>query len=98
MKRAVFLLFFCLMSRYSDGAITQAQIVQVSTTTAAIQNTVNNFAVLVSIVQPLITASNTYSLYFSTNTVSLTAQQQQDIVSYYQSLKTTLQSQANSLP
>lgn len=96
MRKITFLLV--LIPSLSFGAITPNQIKQVQTVSSEMRGTLLNLQLFVSQVRGLIENGNSYSLGFSTNTVALTTEQQQDIVNYYNSLKTQLVTEFNQLP
>lgn len=96
MKKTIALVI--LMSGVSWGAITPAQIQQARQATSQMQDTLGKLQIFIQQVRPLIEGGNIYRLEFSQSPVNLTAQQQQDIIDYYNSLKATLATQFGQLP
>jgi hypothetical protein len=82
----------------SDAALTKAQTKQVETSVNQMQVTLDKMMRLAVRTDAVLDDSNTFVTDFSTVSFSLSSQQQQDIVNYYQSLKTQLQTQFNTLP
>lgn len=103
MKKATIALLFISKLAYAGPQVQATPIdtvsmVNISTTTNAILQTANALSTFVNSAGNIIINQNSYSLYFSTNTVPITPQQQSDAAAYYKQLKVQLQSQVNSLP
>lgn len=94
-KKVVLILF---LGSPAWSAVTSQQIEQARQATSQIMDTADKLQAFILQVKPLIAAGNAYQTDFSTNTVSLTAAQVQDIVAKYQSFKTDLQNEFNGLP
>lgn len=88
-------LIIILMTGISFAAITSQQAKQARD--ASIQ--INQSATKIVALSLTVTGGNTYQVPGSSTTYSLTAQQNQDIVNYYQSLKTDIcTTQCTALP
>ena len=96
MKKVFFILLF--VPSLSSGQITQANLAQADAAFRQMQDTITAYRAFRAEVAPLIQNGNVYECSFSTNTVALTAQQQQDIVNYYNSLKSQIVNEYNQLP
>ena len=98
MRKIIVVALFLLLAPPSYSAVTLAQMQQVAAALKQIIQTAHLMAVLDESSVTAFNRSNTYQLDFSTATYAMTAQQQQDIVTYYQSLKAQLQAEVASLP
>jgi hypothetical protein len=98
MKRCF--LFLSLIALASPGwsVITSAQLEQARQSANQLFQTVQQLQLFISQIKPLVDNGNAYEFNFSTNSVSLTAQQTADIVNYYNSLKAQLQAEYLQLP
>jgi hypothetical protein len=96
MKKMIGLLI--LLSSFAQADITPAQIQQVNLTTDQLMQTVNQMRVFINQVQTLINNGNAYVLPFSGSGVSLTVQQQTDIINQYNLLKAQMSAQFATYP
>lgn len=97
MKRIIFVVVF-MVSSLGEAALTQNQVKQVKTAVDQMQNTLAKMQRLAQATGEALAGGSVYSLSFSTVPYTLTSQQQQDIVNYYQNLKAQLQNQLDALP
>lgn len=96
MKKYLFFLLLLAMPAYAP--LTLNQVNTVRDISARMLLTVNKLSRLANTTYAAMTQGNNFTLDFSTQTYSLSASQQQDIVNYYQDLKAQLQAQLNALP
>lgn len=97
MKKCLWFLFLPTIS-WSANTITTAQTDQVGQAASQIVQTAQQMQQFAVKVRQLITNGYQYNVDFSTNPVTLTAQQQTDIIAYYQQLKAQLVGEFNQLP